>query len=127
MRIVLVAAVLTIMMPSDSIWSQEHSKNPSLRCQVLLDIEYYQKNTHAYVKSTLKNEQCAASSGSYTIRIKYRPDDGDPGQVEFEEIWSRDDDADIVTEKEYFVGENLEIRRVSGTKLRCTCAAEEES
>jgi len=123
----LLTAVFTLMMPSDSVWSQEQAENLMLRCQALLDLEYYQKNTHAYVKATLTNDHCAASSGSYTIRIRYLPDEGEQSQIEFEETWSRDDDADIVTEKEYFVGENLEIRRVSGTKLRCTCTTEEGS
>jgi hypothetical protein len=140
MRTVLAVAVLTSLMLSDGVWSQEQTEasgekiertlpvraeNPSQRCESFLELEYYQKNTHAYVKSTLKNDQCAASSGSYVVRIKYRPDEGEQGQIEYEETWSRNDDADIVTEKDYFVGENLDVRRVSGAKLRCTCSTEE--
>jgi len=90
-------------------------------CAATLGLEYYQKGTDAHVKSTLKNEQCAASSGSYVLRIRYRPDEGEMDEVEFEETWSRDDDADVVVEKDYFVGENLEIHRVTSAKLRCDC------
>ena len=90
-------------------------------CAATLGLEYYQKGTDAHVKSTLKNDQCAASSGSYVLRISHRPDEGEMGEVEFAETWSRDDDADVVVEKDYFVGENLDIRRVSSAKLKCVC------
>ncbi len=95
-------------------------------CAATLSLEYYQKGTDAHVKSTLQNEQCAASSGSYVIRIRYRPDEGEMGDVEFEETWSRDDDADVVAEKDYFVGEDLEIRRVTSAKLKCACTETEQ-
>lgn len=95
-------------------------------CAATLGLEYYQKGTDAHVKSTLKNEQCAASSGSYVLRISYRPDEGDMGEVEFEETWSRNDDADVVAEKDYFVGENLDIRRVTSAKLKCVCTETED-
>jgi hypothetical protein len=95
-------------------------------CAATLGLEYYQKGTHAHVKSTLRNAQCAASSGSYTITIRYRPDEGEQGDVRFEETWSRDDDADVVTEKDYYVGEDLEIRRVSSSNLTCECSAADE-
>ena len=90
-------------------------------CAATLGLEYYQRGTDAHVISTLENEQCAASSGSYVLRIRYRPDEGEMGEVEFAETWSRDDDADVVVEKDYFVGEDLDIRRVSSAKLKCTC------
>jgi hypothetical protein len=96
-------------------------------CAATLSLEYYQKGTDAHVISTLRNTQCAASYGTYTIRIKFRPDEGEPGEVQFEETWSRDDDADIVTEKDYYVGDALEVRRVSSSKLKCTCATSDEA
>jgi hypothetical protein len=96
-------------------------------CAATLGLEYYQKGTHAHVRSTLRNEQCAASSGSYTITIRYRPDEGEQGEVRFEESWSRDDGADVVTEKDYYVGEDLEVRRVSSSNLTCTCTTADEA
>lgn len=94
-------------------------------CAATLSLEYYQKGTDAHVKSTLKNDQCAASSGSYVLRIRYRPQEGEMDGVEYEETWSRDDDADVIVEKDYFVGKDLDIRRVSSAKLRCTCTETE--
>ena len=96
------------------------------RCAATNSLEYYQKGTHAHVKATIKNEQCAASSGSFVIRIRYRPDEGEQGEVEYEESWSRDDAADVLIEKDYYVGEDLEVRRVSSRKLVCVCASPAE-
>ena len=90
-------------------------------CAATLGLEYYQKGTHAHVTSTLRNDQCAASSGSYVIRIKYRRDEGGQDEVQYEETWSREDNADVVTEKDYYVGEDLEVRRVSSSQLTCAC------
>ena len=100
-------------------------------CAATLGLEYYQKGAEAHVKSTLRNDVCGASSGTYTLRIRYRNDDDVTDKVEFEEAWSRDDDADVISEKDYFVGDDLDIRRVSTRNLTCTCKAlesqEEES
>ncbi len=131
----LAAAAFLMLMPGGDVWSQEgrlEGKEYQITvpleveyyddsCAANLGLEYYQKNTHAHVKATLKNTQCGASSGSYTVRILYRPDEGEQGEVQYEETWSRDDDADIVMEKEYYVGENLEVRRVRSSKLTCQC------
>lgn len=90
-------------------------------CAATLGLEYYQKGAEAHVKSTLRNDDCAASSGTYILRIRYRTDADETDQVVFEESWSRDDDADVIIEKDYFVGDNLDITRVSTRKLTCTC------
>jgi hypothetical protein len=158
MRTVFAAIPLSLLMLSNSGWSQGHpvaTGEASIKiersseykaegqefekkvgvtleygqkgCAATLGLEYYQKGTDAHVISTLKNDQCAASSGSYVLRIRYRPDEGEMGEVEFAETWSRDDDADVVVEKDYFVGEDLDIRRVSSTKLKCACAETEQS
>lgn len=90
-------------------------------CAATLGLVYYQNGPDAHVKSTLENLQCRASSGSYILRIRYIHDEGGLGDVEFEETWSRDDDGDIVSEKDYYVGDDLEIRRVSSSELKCEC------
>lgn len=45
---------------------------PTRRCQARVSIEYLQKNTDAAVNSTLENPDCEASSGSYTIAVRYK-------------------------------------------------------
>ena len=114
MPILRATTVFIVLMLGGPVWSQEQPSEALRGCTAWVDLEYYQKNTHVYVKS----------SGSYVIRIRYLPDEGEPDEIEFKETWSRDDDADIVTEKEYYVGENLEVRRVRSSKLKCVCAVE---
>lgn len=96
-------------------------------CAARLALEYYQKNTDAHVTATLTNPTCAASEGSYVLRIRYRRDSGESEQIEFEETWSRDDDANIVTEKVYPVGEDLQITRIRSAKLRCYCLGTDDA
>lgn len=92
-------------------------------CMANLGLEYFQKGDAVNVKSTVTNGDCAASSGSYTIRVRVRDDDGETSNIDFEETWARDDDADVVNEKDYPVGDSVDVLRVKGRKLRCECAA----
>ena len=41
-------------------------------CKAELEIEYYQKGSSAHLESTLTNDDCGASSGSYVIQVRYR-------------------------------------------------------
>jgi hypothetical protein len=91
-------------------------------CAARLSLEYYQKNANAHVTSTLENDSCGASSGSYVLRIRFRRDSGESEQIEFEETWARDDAAEVVTEKIYPVGDELQITRIGTARLRCYCA-----
>jgi hypothetical protein len=90
-------------------------------CKVELRLEYYQKGADAHVKTMLSNEACGASSGNYTIRIRYKDAQGELGLTEFEEAWNRDDDGMVVNEKEYFVGDDVDIVRVNSRRLSCSC------
>jgi len=90
-------------------------------CEADLHLEYFQAGPDANVKTTLINEACGASSGNYTIRIRFKDANGDMGLIEFEEAWNRDDDATLTSEKNYFVGEGLDITRVNSRRLSCSC------
>ena len=93
-------------------------------CEARLELEYYQKGTEVHVESTLTNEICAASSGSYVIQVRYRDENGNDLSKEFDENWQRDDDQPIVVAKDYFVADNVDVLRVRSRKLRCKCAAQ---
>lgn len=95
---------------------------PSKRCQAHLEIEYLQKGAEARVDSNLGNKDCAASSGSYTISVRYRDKNGESQTIEFDETWQRDNDQPILASKDYFVGENVDITRVRSKSLQCICA-----
>lgn len=95
---------------------------PTRRCQARVSIEYLQKNTDAAVNSTLENPDCEASSGSYTIAVRYKDESGEQHEAEFVENWERTDGKPIVAVQRYFVGENIDIIRVRTKRLQCLCA-----
>ncbi len=91
-------------------------------CEARLEVEYYQKGDSVHVETVLDNEQCDASSGSYTLEVRYRGDDGEVQIAEFEELWERSDGDPVSLGKDYFVAENIDIMRVRSRRLRCECA-----
>jgi hypothetical protein len=94
-------------------------------CQASLEIEYYQKGSSAHVESTLSNDDCGASSGSYVIQVRYRDADGKLLSKDFMETWERLDSSPVTVEKDYFVADAIDIARVRSRKLNCTCAPDE--
>ena len=96
-------------------------------CKAQLEIEYYQKGSSAHVESTLTNEECGASSGSYVIQVRYRGADRQTQSKEFSELWERSDTAPVLAEKDYFIADDIDIVRVRSRKLNCTCAPEESA
>ena len=95
---------------------------PSHRCQVRVTMDYLQKDTVAKVDSLVENKDCAASSGSFTVSVRIRDENGEMQKVEYDETWQREDDQPITISKEYFAGENVDIIRVQARKLQCLCA-----
>ena len=91
-------------------------------CKAAIEIEYYQKGSSAHVESSLTNDDCDASSGTYVIQIRYRGADGQSQSKDFPETWERLDSSPVVVEKDYFVADDIDILRVRSRKLHCTCA-----
>ncbi len=94
-------------------------------CMANIEIEYYQKNSMAHVETELNNDNCAASSGTYVIQVRYKDAAGEQLTKDFEESWERSDAEAIVGEKDYFVADNIDILRVRSRKLSCICASAE--
>ncbi len=90
-------------------------------CKAELRLEYFQKGADAHVKTMLSNEECGASSGNYTIRIRYTDAQGNLNRVEYEETWNRDDDVVVTSETDYFVGDDIDLVRVNSRGLSCIC------
>lgn len=91
-------------------------------CKANLRVEYYQKEALAHVKSTLTNDQCAASHGDYTIQVRYQNAAGEVETAEFPETWERQDAAPLVSEKDYPIGADVDVIRVKTSGLSCECA-----
>lgn len=98
----------------------------SARCQATLDIEYVQIDTIAKITGVLHTNDCAASSGEYTIQARIRDQSGEMKALDFSESWQRDDDQPVNLSAEYPIGENVELLRVRSSGLRCQCAEPQE-
>lgn len=90
-------------------------------CQARVSTEYLQFNTKARVDLTIDNDDCAASSGEYTVRLRTKDENGELKSTEHVESWARDDDVPVESQKTYDIGNNVELIRVSARKLTCVC------
>ena len=100
------------------------------KCESSIFFEYFQKNTVAVVNSTLSNRDCGASSGGYTVLVRFRDANNETQSLEYPETWQRADDQDIESRKEYFIGDNVDLVTIRSRKLRCICdiaGAEEDA
>lgn len=93
-------------------------------CQANAAIEYLQHDTIASVSGTISNNDCAASSGTYTVTARIRGANGEIRDLEFEGEWARDDDRPVRFAAEYPIGANVDLLRVRPSGLRCICTEE---
>lgn len=92
-------------------------------CHVSVNIDYLQKNTDVVVNMTLDNPDCAASSGSYAVAVKFRDANNNSQTVEYEEMWQREDDQQLQKRYSYYVGENVDVIYARVKRPNCVCAA----
>lgn len=95
-------------------------------CKARTTTEYYQSDDLAEVNVEIANDDCAASSGSFTMRVRYRTEDSEVVNIEFDETWQREDDQNILLSRQYPIGENVDLVRVRPAKMRCVCAESED-
>lgn len=94
-------------------------------CQAKLWVEYTQRNTLADYNGQIENKDCGASSGSYTISVRYRDETGEVRAIETKHQWQRDDDQPVEFAGQQSIGENVDLIRVRGRKVQCVCAETE--
>jgi hypothetical protein len=99
----------------------ESAPPPKRYCHVSVSIGYLQTNASAVVDVTLDNPDCAASSGSYAVAVKFRDQNKDSQTLEFEEKWQRDDDKPLETQQDYYMGNNVDLVSVRVRKPKCVC------
>jgi len=90
-------------------------------CAAQIYFTYLQKNTVAVVDSTIENTECEASSGDYTVLVRFRDENNEIQSLEYTETWNRDDNQAIESRKEYFIGDDVDLVTVRSKKLRCVC------
>jgi hypothetical protein len=103
---------------------------PIKQCGATTTTAYQQRDTVARVNSTLEIRDCTAASGTFTVAIVVKHEDGTEEPLEFRETWQRSDDQNVIFTADYPIGENMELGRVRLSGLTCTCAdpaAEEQS
>ena len=91
-------------------------------CQAKIQVEYAQRNTTASISGTIENRDCGASGGNYTLSVRFRDEHGEIQTIEREEQWQRENDETFAFEKEYSIGENVDLVRVRARKVVCVCA-----
>ena len=92
-------------------------------CKARLSIEYTQRNTLADYNGSIINKDCDASSGTYTISVRYRDEAGETHSIETNHVWDRNNNQDIEFAGQTMIGENVDLIRVRGRKIKCVCAA----
>jgi len=91
-------------------------------CKAGASIEYSQRDVIARVNMEINNDDCAASSGSYTMSVRLRNDEGEVINLDFDESWQRADDQPILLKREYPIGKDVDLIRVRARKMKCVCA-----
>jgi len=91
-------------------------------CKASISVEYIQNDDAASVSGQINNEDCAASSGEYTINVRIRDSEGQLVDLNFDETWQREDDQSIAFKRQYTIGQNVDLMRVRTRKLKCVCA-----
>lgn len=93
------------------------------RCKANVEISYVQMNARIRVDTAISNHDCAASHGGYQLQIRTKDSDGASAMRSFSETWTRDDDADLNSEKFYDMAGHVELVWARVNRVSCTCTA----
>ena len=96
-------------------------------CQARAAIEYSQKNDIARVSGEITKDGCLAAHGSYTMTVRYRDEDGEIHDLDFEEQWASDDESPLTFAADYVIGDNVDLVRVRAKRLRCICVEADDA
>ena len=94
------------------------------QCVASVSTVYFQANTVAKVESTIEIEGCAAAAGRYTIVARIRDSAGETQTLEFEETFEHTDDQSMTVNRDYPIGQNVELVNLRTRGVRCDCAAQ---
>ena len=101
-----------------TLWAQEFGNT----CRADVHLRFQQRGDKARVDTEIKNEDCAASTGKYELRLRITDAIGERHTLRFSEDWSRENALPIETRKFYDIGDNVELTsiRLKATSCRCT-------
>ena len=100
----------------------------SLVCTGEVSLLYSQLDTIVEVETEINNEDCGASFGNYTLRIKTRNEAGETTTTNHTESWSRENSNPVSLVKNYSMNGDVDLAsvrvRASFNDL-CTCKEDE--
>ena len=97
-------------------------------CAAEVHISYLQMHERIRVDTTIENQDCAASSGEYVLRVRTVDSAGEQHTREIAETWSRANDQPVETQRFYDMDGNSRLVRVqvsTSRKTNCRCATNE--
>ena len=100
---------------------------PAPDCHAELSISYAQMHERIGVDLTVANDDCAASAGDYTLKVRSSNADGEYRTRTFEERWTRHDAEPVELRRYYPMDGDTTLRWVrvnSSRKTNCRCLAE---
>jgi len=118
--------VMKMSKPIEKTIKFDYSRVEPKTCELELTSDYWQENTKLKVETVLENNDCAASSGRYIVKIRTRDDAGELSLQEHEEPWSRKDDQAIEKLHTYDMNGDTElvrVRLVAPINDACVCDA----
>lgn len=96
-------------------------------CKARAVIEYSQKNTIARIGGEITKEGCMVATGDYTVSIRFRDENGETHDLEFEEQWASDSELPVSFGSDYEIGQNVDLVRARTKRLRCLCVETEDA
>ncbi len=91
-------------------------------CTATVRLRYSQSDDQASVRSEIENEDCAASTGKYELRLRIKDASGERHTLSFSEDWSRENALPIEAHKFYDIGDDVDLAsiRLKATSCECT-------
>lgn len=91
-------------------------------CESDIDIEYYQKNTIAEVRTEISSANCDDFVADYQLRILYFDANGKLQRIVADENWPQGHAGQHTTS--YSIEPGSELQRVASRTVSCTCTGD---
>ena len=90
-------------------------------CIANVQLRFTQSGDQARIDSYIENEDCAASTGKYELRLRIRDVGGERHTLNFSEAWSRENALPVETRKFYDIGDNVVLTSIGLKVSSCQC------
>ncbi len=90
-----------------------------LECESDIDLEYYQRDTQADIRTRFSSDNCQKFDATYQLQIAYFNSEGKFKRIVADEEWP--DDLSGPYRKSYQMEPDSELKRVTSRILSCTC------